>query len=125
MFFALTSFVHYCRYAATSALPLYVSLAHCTSLTVLCNFPRYISTFYIRRGIDFGSFKRDVLLFKTIALTQLFYCYAMPTKSAFQVDYISIGMILSGCVPLRPIHNFLLHHVKMCKAYRCILLRIA
>jgi hypothetical protein len=57
---------------------------------------RYISTFYIRRGIDFGSFKRDVLLFKTIALSQLFYCYFMPTKSAFQVDYISMGMVLSG-----------------------------
>ena len=43
-FFALTSFVHYIR---------------------------YITTFYIRRGIDFGSFKRDVLLFKTIALVQV------------------------------------------------------
>ena len=59
---------------------------------------RYISTFYIRRGIDFGSFKRDVLLFKTIALSQLFYCYFMPTKTAFEVDYISMGMVLSGWV---------------------------
>jgi hypothetical protein len=75
---------------------------------VSLNHPRYISTFYIRRGIDFGSFKRDVLLFKTIALSQLFYCYAMPTKSAFQVDYISIGMILSGYVPSCAAHHFLL-----------------
>lgn len=69
------------------------------SSVISSHFPRrcrYISTFYIRRGIDFGSFKRDVLLFKTIALSQLFYCYFMPTKSAFQVDYISMGMVLSG-----------------------------
>lgn len=39
---------------------------------------RYISTFYVRKGIDFGSFKRDVLLFKTLALVQLFYQYFFP-----------------------------------------------
>jgi hypothetical protein len=113
MFFALTSFVHYCRYAATTRLhcsALLLFLWHFTLLKFLIsrNFLRYISTFYIRRGIDFGSFKRDVLLFKTIALSQLFYCYAMPTKSAFQVDYISIGMILSGYVPSCAAHHFLL-----------------
>ena len=68
-FFALTSFVHYIR---------------------------YITTFYIRRGIDFGSFKRDVLLFKTIALVQLFYCYFFPQKSTFAWDPISVAMMLSG-----------------------------
>ena len=85
--------------------PVCTSVCVCSSLplysSVLTPFPpsapfRYISTFYIRRGIDFGSFKRDVLLFKTIALSQLFYCYFLPQKNAFQVDYVSIGMILSG-----------------------------
>ena len=40
-------------------------------LTSYVHYFRYISTFYIRKGIDFGSFKRDVLLFKTLALLQL------------------------------------------------------
>lgn len=71
IFFILTSFVHYIR---------------------------YISTFYIRKGIDFGSFKRDVLLFKTLAIAQLAYHYILPTKEAFQFDFISIIMIASGYI---------------------------
>jgi len=47
-------------------------------LTSFNHYIRYISTFYVRRGIDFGSFKRDVLLFKTIALIQVFYQYFEP-----------------------------------------------
>jgi hypothetical protein len=69
VFFALTSFVHYFR---------------------------YITTFYIRRGIDFGSFKRDVLLFKTIALIQLFYHYFYPANHPFQWDWTSVFMIVAG-----------------------------
>jgi len=69
IFFALTSFVHYFR---------------------------YITTYYIRRGIDFGSFKRDVLLFKTLALLQLAYHYTFPAKHAFEWDYISLAMIVTG-----------------------------
>lgn len=69
IFFALTSFVHYFR---------------------------YISTFYIRRDIDFGSFKRDVLLLKTIALIQLGYHYFFPSNGKFEFDPISIAMILGG-----------------------------
>lgn len=57
---------------------------------------RYISTFYIRRGIDFGSFKRDVLLFKSLALLQMFYHYLRPSTLPFQVDLTSIAMILTG-----------------------------
>jgi hypothetical protein len=73
IFFALTSYVHYFR---------------------------YITTFYVRRGIDFGSFKRDVLLFKTLALIQLFYHYAIGPimMGTFEVDLISIGMIASGYI---------------------------
>lgn len=69
VFFALTSFVHYFR---------------------------YITTFYVRRGIDFGSFKRDVLLFKTLALAQLVYHYILPSKSAFVFDPVSLAMIAVG-----------------------------
>lgn len=71
VFFACTSFVHYMR---------------------------YITTFYVRRGIDFGSFKRDVLLFKSIALAQLFYHYFVGPffASTFQIDFISLAMIISG-----------------------------
>lgn len=57
---------------------------------------RYISTFYIRKGIDFGSFKRDVLLFKSLALAQLFYHYFFPSSTSFAFDPISILMIISG-----------------------------
>lgn len=57
---------------------------------------RYVSTFYIRRGIDFGSFKRDVLLFKSLALLQLFYQYFFPQTTAFVFDPISVFMIVSG-----------------------------
>ncbi len=55
-----------------------------------------MSTFYVRKGIDFGSFKRDVLLFKTIALIQLFYHYLCPQSVPFVFDWISVAMILSG-----------------------------
>lgn len=71
IFFALTSYVHYLR---------------------------YISTFYIRRGIDFGSFKRDVFLFKTLALSQLFYHYLFPSVEKFQFSAVSVGMVFSGYV---------------------------
>eukprot|EP01038_Epipyxis_sp_PR26KG_P009099 gene9099-12270_t len=69
VFFALTSFVHYIR---------------------------YISTFYYRKGIDFGSFKRDVFLFKCMALAQIFYHYFFPQTTPFVLDWISILMTLCG-----------------------------
>jgi len=59
---------------------------------------RYISTFYIRRGIDFGSFKRDVLLFKSLALLQMFYHYLFPSVLPFSLDFLSIAMIVTGYV---------------------------
>ena len=46
--------------------PPLVCAVHTKSLEKLFSYLRYISTFYIRRGIDFGSFKRDVLLFKSL-----------------------------------------------------------
>lgn len=50
----------------------------------------------MRKGIDFGSFKRDVLLFKSVALAQLFYHYCFPTTRPFEFDIISILMIVAG-----------------------------
>ncbi|KAH8043609.1 phospholipid methyltransferase [Aureococcus anophagefferens] len=38
---------------------------------------RYMSTHYAK-GVAFGTFKRDVLFFKTVALLQLFRLYAAP-----------------------------------------------
>lgn len=71
IFFVLTSFVHYCR---------------------------YISTYYVRKHVDFGSFKRDVLVFKTLAVGQMIWAYAFPSVHypSFQLDPISIFMIISG-----------------------------
>lgn len=79
LFFMMTSFIHYVR---------------------------YISTYYYRSEIDYGSFKRDVLMFKTLALTQLFLVYLFPGFMAknvfgceyqsFEFDIVSIIMIASG-----------------------------
>ncbi len=68
------------------------------AFTSVVHYMRYITTFYIRRGIDFGSFKRDVLLFKSLALAQLFYHYFVgPIRAGtFQLDIISLSMIGSG-----------------------------
>ena len=63
---------------------------------IIVDYQRYISTYYVRRGIDFGSFKRDVLLFKTLALVQLFYHYLCPSVEQFVLDPISILMIIAG-----------------------------
>jgi hypothetical protein len=65
-------------------------------IIIIVNYQRYISTYYVRRGIDFGSFKRDVLLFKTLALVQLFYHYLYPSVEQFVLDPISILMIIAG-----------------------------
>jgi hypothetical protein len=65
--------------------------------TCYVHYFRYISTFYVRRGIDFGCFKRDVLLFKSVALAQLFYHYFFPSAAhPFQWDPVSLAMIVAG-----------------------------
>ena len=63
---------------------------------------RYISTFYSRKDIDFGSFERDVFMFKILAVIQLGLFYWYPgymsgnESLSFSVDYISLGMITLG-----------------------------
>mmetsp|Transcript_9516 Transcript_9516/g.15790 ORF Transcript_9516/g.15790 Transcript_9516/m.15790 type:complete len:732 (+) Transcript_9516:165-2360(+) len=68
------------------------------AFTSYVHYFRYISTYYVRRGIDFGSFKRDVLVMKSVALLQLFYHYLFPTTTTFEFDFISIAMIVAGYV---------------------------
>mmetsp|Transcript_40090 Transcript_40090/g.40886 ORF Transcript_40090/g.40886 Transcript_40090/m.40886 type:complete len:683 (-) Transcript_40090:610-2658(-) len=75
-------------------------------MTSFIHYLRYIGTYYYRQDIDYGSFKRDVLLFKSLALLQLFYHYFSSyftssyslSSHITTVDYISISMILSGYI---------------------------
>jgi len=81
-----------------------LSHAQTTRLDVTHTPHSYISTFYFREEIDFGSFKRDVLLMKTISIAQLYLWYIyFEAKGATSLmdfvtglDFVSIGMILIG-----------------------------
>jgi len=64
-FMAATSFTHYCM---------------------------YIATYHHRTGINFGVFKRNVVFFKTIALTHLCWNYA----ANFTYDPVSLAMLVVG-----------------------------
>mmetsp|Transcript_817 Transcript_817/g.1373 ORF Transcript_817/g.1373 Transcript_817/m.1373 type:complete len:680 (-) Transcript_817:126-2165(-) len=65
--------------------------------TSFVHYFRYICTYYWRKDVDFGSFKRDVLLFKVLSITQVFGHYFFPSGSTpFQFDPISIAMIVIG-----------------------------
>ena len=50
-------------------------------------------TYQIREGINFGTFKRNVVFFKSIALFHLGYNYFIKY---FEYDLISLAMILGG-----------------------------
>lgn len=63
-------------------------------LTSFVHYFRYISTYYVRAGVDFGSFKRDVLVFKTLALAQLIVLYF--SSPHFKFDAVSAAMVASG-----------------------------
>lgn len=66
------------------------------AMTSIVHYFRYITTFYVRRGIEFGSFKRDVMLFKMLALGQLFYHYFFPSTTPFVLDWVSILITATG-----------------------------
>lgn len=58
---------------------------------------RYIGTYYFRKDIDYGCFKRDVFLFKVISITQVFGHYFFPSGNLpFTIDPISVAMIVIG-----------------------------
>ena len=60
-----------------------------TSFTHYC---MYIATYHVREGVNFGVFKRNVVFFKTIALTHLCVNYLMH----FEYDPVSLAMIIVG-----------------------------
>ena len=60
-----------------------------TSFTHYC---MYIATYHLRTGINFGVFKRNVVFFKTIALTHLCVNYL----ANFEYDPVSLAMIIVG-----------------------------
>lgn len=64
--------------------------------TSYVHYIRYISTYYFRDNVDYGSFKRDVFLFKSLAVAQLLYFYFFPAQQDFQWDLVSLGMIVVG-----------------------------
>lgn len=43
---------------------------------------RYITTYYYRKHIDFGSFKRDVIVFKNMALFQTYFLVVRSIMNA-------------------------------------------
>lgn len=67
---------------------------------------RYIGTFYYRENIDFGVFKRDVLLFKNLSLFQLAFLIFRSIQNVSSapflknltdsVDFITLGMFCGG-----------------------------
>jgi len=69
-FMVMTSFTHYCM---------------------------YIATYHHRDRINFGVFKRNVVFFKTIALTHLGVNYLLALKqNNFEIDHISLAMLIVG-----------------------------
>lgn len=65
--------------------------------TSFVHYIRYIGTYYYRGEIDYGSFKRDVFLFKCISIGQVIGYYLFPSEPLhFKVDPISIAMIVIG-----------------------------
>jgi len=71
-------FGNVCFYAALALLSSVTSYDVFLYGTQYLHYLRYICTYYVRKGVAFGAFKRDVLLFKSIALMQLFALYASP-----------------------------------------------
>jgi hypothetical protein len=104
---ALTSRCFPCRYVGQRNV-IYLSFASllwwCTGSydwfllsTSFVHYIRYIQTYYFRGDIDYGAFKRDVLLFKCISIGQVIGHYLFPHQPlTFQVDPISIAMIVIG-----------------------------
>ena len=71
-----TSFIHYCR---------------------------YITTYYHRENVSYGNFKRDVLIYKSIALAQLFALYVaavtqnLSSMSALlSIPALDLAMVVGG-----------------------------
>jgi len=64
-------------------------------LTSYTHYCMYIATYHVREKINFGTFKRNVMFFKTIALFHLGYNYFFPLQK-FEFDLVSLLMIGFG-----------------------------
>jgi len=74
IFVCMTSWVHYCKYI----------------------YQYYWRT--ARTQAKYAAWKRDVLLFKTLALLNLAYMYGLPyvKKEVTSIDFVSLGMVAVG-----------------------------
>ena len=64
-------------------------------LTSFMHYAVYIATYHQRAGVAFGAFKRDALLYKTLALSQAAFQYLALFDYAHP-DALSLSMVLSG-----------------------------
>lgn len=71
--------------------------------TSFVHYPRYITTYFHRRDVQFGNFKADVLFFKVIALAHITFRYISALFSAGFLSAenplivaASLGMIVAG-----------------------------
>ena len=71
--------------------------------TSFVHYSRYITTYYHRENVAYGNFKRDVLIYKSFALAQLFLLYVssvtknMSDMSALAaIPALDAAMVMSG-----------------------------
>ena len=69
--------------------------------TSFVHYLRYISTYYHREGCAYEVFKRDVLIYKTLAVSQIVFWYAHAVSDGFKnipaaVDATGLAMIAIG-----------------------------
>ncbi|CAM9634159.1 unnamed protein product, partial [Ectocarpus fasciculatus] len=66
-------------------------------MTSYVHYIRYIGTYYFRDGVDFGSFKRDVLLFKNISLCQMYYLLIDSIRTSGGVEVFDVSTFFQSC----------------------------
>uniref|UniRef100_A0A7S0Z2X0 phosphatidyl-N-methylethanolamine N-methyltransferase n=1 Tax=Hemiselmis tepida TaxID=464990 RepID=A0A7S0Z2X0_9CRYP len=69
--------------------------------TSFVHYLRYINTYYHRDNVAYTVFKRDVLIFKSLAVAQLCYHYAHALTAGFtaapgELDTVGLAMIAGG-----------------------------
>lgn len=70
--------------------------------TSYVHYLRYINTYYHREGVAYGDFKRDALLYKSLAVGQLVLLYAHAVTKGFTdfspavLDPVGLGMVAGG-----------------------------
>ena len=73
--------------------------------TSFVHYARYISTYYHRENVAYGNFKRDVLIYKSIALAQLVVLYLSAVTNNFRspllsaidaIPVIDLAMVIGG-----------------------------